>query len=185
MKNRPQPLHATIVFGFLCGLLFIPISLALDLFIEWPQTLFLPIYVFVAVYSGILTRWSPVGIQTIIFPLLMIVMALPWIHSMTLFVILIMGVLSWIRSGLCFPLNVGKQIVAEIFLGLLAGGLLAILNPATLLDWALTVWMFFLVQALYFVFFETEGMASAPINPDPFEYAREQAENILAVQTHV
>jgi choline-glycine betaine transporter len=74
----------------------------------------------------------------------------------------------------------GKRIIIEIVLCLVAGGLLAILNPTTLLTWGLAVWMLFLVQALYFVFFDAQNQAVTSINPDLFEYAREQAENILA-----
>ena len=185
MKNNPHLIRSTVIFGLFCGLVFIPLSIGLGPVIHWPPALFLPIWFFVAIYSGFLTRWSPAGIQSLMLPLLLILVALPWIDSIALFIVLIIGSLSWIRSGICFPTNMGKGIVIEIFLGLLAGGLLAILNPTTLLTWALAVWMFFLVQALYFVFFETEKPAAPSIKPDSFEYAREQAENILASQAQV
>lgn len=182
MKNNTQPIRSTVIFGLLCGLLFGPLLIILGPVAERPQAMFLPIWLFVALYSVILTHWSPKGIKSILFPLLLILTAIPWVDSIALFLILIMGTLSWIRSGLCFANKVGKRIVVELGLGMLTGGLLAILNPNTLLTWALAAWMFFLVQALYFVFFEAKEMALPSLEPDPFEYAREQAENILANQ---
>ena len=180
MKSNPHPIRSTIVFGLICGLSFIPLSLGLGPLIPWPQALYLPIWLFVAIYSGVLTRWSPAGIQSLQLPLLLILVTLPWIDSIGLFMVLLVATLSWIRSGICFPINLGKRIISEIFLGLIAGGLLAILNPTTLLTWSLAVWMFFLVQALYFVFYGNQEMAVSKLEPDPFEYAREQAENILS-----
>ena len=185
MKTQPHPLRSTIIFGLICGLLLTPLWLGLAPIVYWPQSLFLLIWFFVVLYSGILARWSPMGMKPIIFPLLLTLLVLPWLNSTLLFLILILGTLSWIRSGVCFPFKQSKRIVIEIFLGVVAGGLLTILNPATLLTWALAVWMFFLVQALYFVFCDSMESPVASIKPDPFEYAREQAENILANQAQV
>jgi len=185
MKTHPHPIRSTVIFGLLCGLIFIPLFLGLGLFVDWPQALFLPIWLFIVLYSSLLTRWSPAGSKSIIFPLVLILVALPWVDSITLFLILILGTLSWIRSGICFTINLGKQIIIEIFLCLLTGGLLKILNPYTFLTWAMAIWMFFLVQALYFVFFETRALSTASIKPGAFEYAREQAENILASQANI
>ncbi|MHC1728397.1 MAG: hypothetical protein AB9866_20740 [Syntrophobacteraceae bacterium] len=47
--------------------------------------------------------------------------------------------------------------------------------------WALGVWMFFLVQSLYFVLTGNAGdLEEAETVPDPFEKARRQAEEILS-----
>jgi hypothetical protein len=47
--------------------------------------------------------------------------------------------------------------------------------------WALGVWMFFLVQALYFVFIEYAGnIEEETAQMDPFEQANRQAETILS-----
>lgn len=184
MRTLPHPLGSTIIFGLLCGLLFIPLAYILSPLVYWPQALFLPIWTFMVVYSGILACWSRVGVKATLFPLVLILVTLPWVDSMVLFMILILGTLGWIRSGVCYSDYMGKRMVIELFLCLVAGGLLAILNPTTLLTWGLAVWMLFLVQALYFVFFDTRDQAMATMEPDPFEYAREQAENILARTFH-
>jgi hypothetical protein len=52
--------------------------------------------------------------------------------------------------------------------------------PISLTNWAVAIWMFFLVQALYFVFFEDHHLSGQELRPDTFEQAREQAEKILS-----
>ncbi len=61
------------------------------------------------------------------------------------------------------------------------GALIAVFSPRTPLSWALGVWMFFLIQSLYFVFFQfIEAPAAFKIAADPFESARTEAEKIIA-----
>jgi hypothetical protein len=183
MKNESQPLRSTIIFGLLCCLFFIPLALGLSHFVYWPKNLIIPVWFYVALYSSFLTHWSMKSNKSIIYPLLLILLALPWMDSITLFMVLIFGSLSWIRSGICFPNNRGKKVLIEIFLCLVAGGLFISLKPNTLLTWALAVWVFFLVQALYFVFHTTNDDVTESIKGDPFENAREQAEIILTKLT--
>ena len=179
MRPLPHPIRSTIIFGLLCGVIFIPLAYIIRPLAYWPNTLFLPIWTFMVGYSGMLIYWSRVGVKPILFPLILVLVTLPWVDSMVLFMILILGTLGWIRSGVCYPDRLGKRMIIETLLCLVAGGLLAILNPTTLLTWGLAVWMLFLVQALYFVFFDAQDQAVTSMNPDLFEYAREQAENIL------
>jgi len=48
------------------------------------------------------------------------------------------------------------------------------------LGWALGVWLFFLIQALYFVLFEYQSEPQIKIEVDPFEKAKMAAEKILS-----
>ena len=57
---------------------------------------------------------------------------------------------------------------------------MAILTPLSVLSWALAVWLFFLVQALYFVLFEIDHSPQEDIDRDPFDQARTRAEKILS-----
>ncbi len=179
MNNHPQPLRSTVIFGFLCGLFFTPLASGLDLIVDWPTVQVLPLWIFVAIYSGFLTRWSRKGFQAIIFPMLLILIAIPWVDSTTLFLVLIIGTLSWIRSGICFPTNMGKKLIIEALLCLMTGGLLLSRQPISLLTWSLAVWMLFLVQAFYFVFFDLKDNLAESIKRDPFECAKEKAEKIV------
>jgi hypothetical protein len=52
--------------------------------------------------------------------------------------------------------------------------------PDVNLVWALGVWLFFLIQALYFVLFEHQGASRTEIEIDPFEKAKMAAGKILS-----
>jgi len=89
--------------------------------------------------------------------------------------------LSWIRSGICFKRNpLVKRLGAEM--GLVLGSALLVSGavPDATLVWALGVWLFFLIQALYFVLFEYQSDTQTKIEVDPFEKAQMAAEKILS-----
>jgi len=71
-------------------------------------------------------------------------------------------------------------LAVELLLCFLGAVLVQVFTPGSVLAWALGVWMFFLVQALYFVFFEhTDNQQEESIQMDAFEKANRQAEGIL------
>ena len=91
------------------------------------------------------------------------------------------GMLCWIRSGICFKNeSILKRLAAEIGLGLGIGLLVSGALPAVDLVWALGVWLFFLIQALYFVLFDYRREREIKIEVDPFEKAKMAAETILS-----
>jgi len=97
------------------------------------------------------------------------------------FFLLALIVISWVRSGICFQKPGAIQLTAELLLCILGGILVVVFTPGSLFAWALGVWMFFLVQALYFVFFEqTDNRREEPARMDAFEWASRQADRILA-----
>ncbi len=61
------------------------------------------------------------------------------------------------------------------------GVLIAYLNPYSTITWALGIWMFFLVQSLYFLLMTNLEPEEVPFNADPFEEARIRAEGILKI----
>jgi len=89
--------------------------------------------------------------------------------------------LSWIRSGICFKEKPFlKRFGAEIGLGLATGLLVSGAMPAVNMASALGIWLFFLIQALYFVIFDYRGDPQAEIEVDPFETAKMAARKILS-----
>ena len=89
--------------------------------------------------------------------------------------------LSWIRSGICFKRKpLAKRLAAETGLGLGSGLLVFSAVPAVTLNGALGVWLFFLIQALYFVLFDYQSGPQAKIEVDPFEKAKMAARKILS-----
>jgi hypothetical protein len=103
------------------------------------------------------------------------------IESATVFLFSAIVTLSWIRSGICFNRkSLAKRLTAETGLVLGSGLLVSGAVPGVTLTWALGVWLFFLIQALYFVLFEYQGDSQTKIEVDPFEKAKMAAEKILS-----
>jgi hypothetical protein len=76
------------------------------------------------------------------------------------------------------------MLITEFVLSL-GGGILGVfLAPHTQVGWALGIWLFFLVQSLYFVSWEgrnaIEGEKQREV--DPFERASRQVERILSTR---
>ena len=103
------------------------------------------------------------------------------IESATTFLFTAIVLLSWIRSGICFKGNSpAKRLAVEMALGLGSGLLVGGAVPEVTLVWALGVWLFFLIQALYFVLLEYQSDGQTGIEVDPFEKAKMAAEKILS-----
>lgn len=182
MKITPRPMVFTIFFGLICGLLFVPITFALSSFLYWPVTFCLTIWVYLTLYLFLLTRWGKVSPLSVVFPLLLLLMAVFLENSETTFLFLAMGILSWVRSNICFQGGLLGKLGAELALSLGGGVLVVYLAPHSLVSWAMAVWMLFLMQSLYFVILGDIGVAEKEkIRLDPFEQARGQAEKILSM----
>jgi hypothetical protein len=118
---------------------------------------------------------------SIAFPLLLLFVAIITARSTDSFLILALVVFSWIRSGICFPQAFGKRLCAELLLCMGGGLLVAGFVPHSMVVWGMGIWMFFLVQALYFVIFdENREAADVSTMSDSFEEARDEAERILS-----
>jgi hypothetical protein len=180
--NRPgKPVRTTIVMGLAFGVLFVPVSAALNLFLPWPAAFRLTLWSFVAVYSLMLCRWTGAGLLACGFPVAILLASAFWLRSGHDFLFLSLLVLGWVRSGVCFRKSLWKAVGAEALVGLGGAALVAYFFPHSTMSWALGVWMFFLVQSLYFVLTGDLGDAEeAEVVLDPFEKARRQAEEILS-----
>lgn len=76
-----------------------------------------------------------------------------------------------------------KTLTAEIAISLGGGGLVSVFAPHTTITWAMAVWMFFLVQSLYFLVVRDIGeVEEEHVSLDAFEQARGQAEKILSTE---
>ena len=75
--------------------------------------------------------------------------------------------------------GVGRAIEAALCSG--GGALVVFFTPHSAITWGVTVWMFFLVQSVYFVIFADFGEKSEKqVEIDPFHQARTRAERILS-----
>ena len=181
MKSKTTPIRSTIVWALIGGLVYIPLCSALSLMVFWPLGIQLSFWILLAGYAVLLSRWASRPLKSIGLPLLLLLLSAFLIESATAFLFTALVMLSWIRSGICFkskPLI--KRLVAEMGLGLGSGLLVSGAVPGVTLVWALGVWLFFLIQALYFVLFEYQSDPQTKIEVDPFEKAKMAAEKILS-----
>ena len=137
------------------------------------------LWAYLVSYGFLLRHWSKKPVFPILYPLLLLFLAIFLVGSAGAFVLLSLAVLSWIRSSICFQTPPGKQMLTETALGLGGGLLITALNPGSAIGWGLGIWMFFLFQALYFVVCDNEDGKNEKTKSNRFEYARLQAEKIL------
>jgi hypothetical protein len=163
------------------GLVFIPLCVVLSRFMFWPVSFQVSLWVLLAGYGVLLSRLAPKSLRSISLPLLLLLLAAFFIRSTSAFLFATLVMLSWIRSGICFKEKPFlKRFGAEIGLGLATGVLVYGAMPAVNMASALGIWLFFLIQALYFVIFDYRGDPQAGIEVDPFETAKMAARKILS-----
>jgi hypothetical protein len=178
-KQESRPVRTTILFGLFCGLAFIPICMVFEYTTAWPIIFRLTVFSFLTLYALILARWGGKRRLAVIFPLLILFLFFFTQNSTAAFLLLVLGIFSWIRSGICFENAFARSLGTELLLSIGGGSLVAYFNPHSALTWALGIWMFFLVQSLYFMIIPgTEEDDIAEVM-DAFEQARMRAEGIL------
>lgn len=179
-----RPIRTTVIFGLISTLLILPVAGLLTRHWGWPAAYKLTLWADLALYTLLMVRWSESRWTPALFPLAILLGAALWPWRDAGFFLLGLGIFSWIRSGICFKAPPLRLITAE--LATVGGGaaLVAVMGPISPLSSALTPWLFFLVQALYFFF--VPGFAAGTADsrqPDPFEAAVQEAEKLLAQGT--
>ena len=181
MKISRRPMFTTILYGLLAGMSFIPMVMVISSLIHWTAAFRLAIWFVLAGYLVLLTRWGRASLFSIVFPLLLLLLLVFWGETNSAFLFLALGVLSWVRSGICFQGGLLKTLATEAALCLGSGALVLFFTPHSAITWGVTVWMFFLVQSVYFVVFADFGEKSEKqVEIDPFHQARTRAERILS-----
>ena len=181
MKIRQHPTRTTVIYGLFCGLTFIPLSLMLNALVPWSRAVCLALWFFLTGYAVLLNWWSQKFRLSTIFPLLLLLPVIFLTDAMALFFIVALGVAGWIRSGICYQDAGIVSLGIELLLNCLGAVIVQVFTPGSVFAWALAVWMFFLVQSLYFVFFEqTDKRSEEEAKMDAFEQASRQADRILS-----
>ena len=181
MKTMKHPIRSTILYGLVCGLIFVPLNQMLIAFIPWSQAICLVLWLFLAGYALMLNLWSKKKQGQTIFPLLILLPAILLNNSGVLFFILALIAAGWIRSGICFSGSGARGIAVELLLGFLDSWLVLVFTPGSVYAWAVGTWMFFLTQALYFAFFDTTvNHKNNNVRLDAFDEVSKKAEQILS-----
>lgn len=154
MTHAYKPVILTIVFGLLCGLLFAPFMYGATYLCAWRFAFRLALCVFLTCYAIGLSEWSRGNRQALVLPLIMVFGLAALESSHAVFLLIYLGLFAVIRSSLLQP-DLLRLIGLEGVLCLGGGVFVYSLNPRTNLAWALGIWIFFLIQSLYFVIWKS------------------------------
>lgn len=175
-----RPVRTTLVYGLISALAVMPAAWFFARLIGWPMAFKLALWVDLFIYAGLLARWSGKGIGSIVFPMALLLGTVLWPGVYAGFFLLGLGIFSWIRSGICFAGTPIRAVGAEIITLAGGAGLVALLGQGSTLAWTISIWLFFLVQALYFFLVPTtHPPATIRAVEDPFEQARREAQRVL------
>jgi hypothetical protein len=176
-----HPIRTTLFFGLICGLSFIPANLALNYVLPGQSGIYLTLWLYAAGYSLLLSRWSKNPFLSSGFPLLLLFVTSFLVDSIASFYLLSLVVISWIRSGICFRNPCRIKMVVELLLCVFGGIPVVVFTPGSAFAWMLGIWMFFLIQSVYFVIFENRAIIPEDqYETDPFERASRQAKALLS-----
>jgi hypothetical protein len=156
----------------------------------WPQR-FIPrttilnaaMFLCLAAYAVFLAWSSGRSRRALFAPLFMLATVSAAADSVTGFVVPAAAGLSWIRSGICFPGSLPRRVCAEAITCATGLALVRLLQPPGPYGLPLGMWMFGLIQALYFVGVDAEscGQTEPPIR-EKIEEAHCRADVLLREQ---
>jgi hypothetical protein len=175
-----RPVRTTIVYAVFSGLVVVPAASALSIYLSWPTAFKLTLWADLALYGVLMARWSGVRLPSLLFPLTILLGSALWPSAYSAFFILTLGVLAWMRSGICFQGTPLRALTAEVLTLGGAAGILLFFGSHTEVAWALTIALFFLMQSIYFFIVPTRrGMSKTGSVNDPFERALAEAKALL------
>jgi hypothetical protein len=173
-----SPITATLVFG-VAAALTAGAALCLPPILVARSTILNAVLFFcLAAYAALLARLSATPIRALAAPLLMLCAVLPAAASVGGFAVPAAAGLAWIRSSICFAGPAVRRAGAEALAAGAGLALCAALRPSGVAGWVLGLWMFFLIQALYFVVIDPAGILRGErpcLQPDRALRSRTQA----------
>jgi len=175
-----RPIRTTLIYGLICALTVIPAAGLLAAYTGWPLAFKLMLWAALCGYAALLARWSAKGVGSLLLPLALLLGMALWPGIDAAFFFLALGVLGWLRSGICFNRFPIRAMASETITTAGGAGLIVLLNPGSAVAWSVSIWLFFLMQALYFFIVPTDGaVPDATSAEDPFEQAHRGARRIL------
>jgi hypothetical protein len=156
MNLKMSPVAASVIFAAAAVLVAAVTLLPLR---PIPRTTALnaEIFLCLAAYSAFLARSSGRSLRALFAPLLMLAAVLAVAGSVSGFVVPAAAGLSCVRSGICFSGSIPRRVCAEAVTCAAGLALAWLLQPPGPYGWALSIWMFGLIQALYFVLVDAES----------------------------
>jgi hypothetical protein len=178
-----RPIRTTVVFAFVSGFIALPLTELTGKYGgSYPAAFKWVLWMDLACYALLLARWSRTRSPlTVLFPLALLLGVAIVTDTRAGFHALALGVLCWVRSGICYNGTPLRALIAEVVT--VAGGitLVGILGSNATAAWPLGLCLFILVQSLYFYIIPAVSSPETNnVSPDPFEQARHEAEKVLA-----
>jgi hypothetical protein len=183
MNLKMSAVAAAVIFAAAAALLVAAVTLlplrAVPRTIATNATIFLCL----AAYAAFLARSSGRRLRAIFAPLFMLAAVVAAAGSVTGFVVPAAAGVSWIRSGICFQGSMPRRVCAEAITCPAGLALVWLLQPPGPCGWALSIWMFGLIQALYFVAVDTESSGLPELSArERLEKAHGRTEALLREQ---
>ncbi|HSO62776.1 MAG TPA: hypothetical protein VLR50_17220 [Desulfobacterales bacterium] len=156
MNSKISPVAASVIFAAAAAVLVAAVTILplrpMPRLTSTNATIFLCL----AAYSAFLARSGGRSLRALFAPLFLLAAVLVVAGSVAGFVVPAAAGLSWIRSGICFPGSMPRRVCAEA-IACAAGLVLAWwLQPPGPYGWPLSIWMFGLIQSLYFGMVDAE-----------------------------
>ncbi len=178
MNDTSKYVRQTIVWGIICGLMYVPgVYFALRFF-SAEISIRLVLWLFISGYVVLLCRGARVNRGHVGIFLVMLFGSVFFISSFTGYILFGMLVFSFLRTGVCFTQNRLSGGLTEILLTFAAGVTIAKYCGDSLVSQAMGVWMFFLLQSIFFIVFPSENKKESP-TADPFESAKKHMDEIF------
>ena len=175
-----KPIRATVVFALASGAVVVPLTLLLTAYLPWSTAFKMTLWADLALYSVLLARWRGVRLGALLFPLLILLGTALWPGTYHGFLILALGVFSWMRSGICFQAAPDRALAAEVITIVGSTAVLLFFGVYSSAGWALNICLFFLVQSLYFFMVPLRpNPLDDQVNEDPFDKAVAEANKII------
>ena len=175
-----RSVRTTLVYGLISALTVMPAAWSLAGFVGWPMAFKLALWLDLLGYAALLARWSGKGSRVILFPMALLLGTALWPGVYTGFFFLGLGIFSWIRSGSCFCGTPVRAVAAEVITVGGGAGLVSLLGPGSSVTAAISIWLFFLVQALYFYVVPASCPPGAVgTAADPFDQAHRESLRVL------
>ena len=183
MNLKMSPVAASVIFAAAAAILVATVTLLPLRPIPRTTALNAAIFLCLAAYSAFLARSSGRSLRALFAPLFMLAAVLAVAGSISGFVVPAAACLSWVRSGICFSGSMPRRVCAEAVICAAGLALAWLLQPPGPYGWALSIWMFGLIQALYFVLVDAErsGLPEPKVQ-ETFEKAHHRADVLLREQ---
>ncbi len=180
MSYKTGAFKGTILFGVLGAIFSGPLNLGLSFVFKQPLPFRFTIILLLFAYGFYLAKQANKKSGPVLFPLALLFIVQFYIFSQNAFLVLTLAMLTWIRSGMFFPSGPFRILIRETITSFGGGLLIYYFNPHSFITWSLAIWLFFLIQSLFFLFSKDGNGLEKDKGPhDPFERAKKQVEKIL------